>query len=90
MPRWIGEQIRVYSPSFCTAKLADRASELAWRGKGVRIFRWPCGRIVLARIASPVEMQLMDECAEQLLGTWAPGAAFKDVLAELRWARACA
>lgn len=87
-PAWVKRLAWVYPPTFSLAQIANLAAERAWTRTGVRIFMWSCGTVAVARVGSPADAQLMHECLAQLLGTWGTGTTLRQLLAELRWARA--
>jgi hypothetical protein len=76
------------------ALIADYICERGWRGRGVRVFAWPCGTLVVVNVGSGPDEALLKQCIQQLLGTYArhgdrdPGPIYLDVLRELREARA--
>ena len=62
---------------------ADAAAE-AWRGDGVRLFRWPNGILLMTRLGTRLDASMIKHCADALLVTLKQGATAHEVLTELR------
>lgn len=99
LPGSVTGAVRVIRPTSNLCAVAGVICDGAWRGKGVRVFRWPCGTLVIAVVGSPADQQLLRFCLDRLLGTYARhgllsddvvalGPSITDVVHDLRWARA--
>lgn len=83
-----GVGIHRASPHRSIHILAGELAEAAWRGKGVRVFAWPCGTVAWAQVGTSGDQLLLRRALPWLIGTWARGATYGAVLADLRAARA--
>jgi hypothetical protein len=57
----------------------------AWIKGGVRVWHWPCGTVALSTVNSRMDRMLLQQCIDQLVGTWGKGALAADVMDTLRW-----
>jgi hypothetical protein len=101
VPAGVGAKARVFRPGRDVRQVADVICERAWKGPGVRVFRWPCGTVAVVRVGSYGDDVLLRECEPHLLVTYArhglfgagalgDGPMLVDVLHDLNWARATA
>lgn len=63
--------LRVYRPCRVTRVVAERICDWGWKGKGVHVFRWPCGTVAVTRAGTPADECLLRECEARLLATYA-------------------
>lgn len=77
----------VWKPGTSLNVIANKLIDRAWRGRGVRLYWWPCGTAVLATIGSGLDRELLAKERPALYGTYAHGALLVDVMADLRDAR---
>lgn len=94
VPRGVGRNVRVYRPGIDLRVIASFITERAWRARGVRVFRWPCGTVAIAPVAAEGDVQLSRDCEPFLFATYARhgllgyGPMLVDVLHDLNWAKA--
>lgn len=99
LPDGVTKAVRVFRPTSDTRQAAAVICDRAWKGLGVRVFRWPCGTLAVATLGTWVDKRLLQECEEQLLVTYARhgvlgngelgnGPMLVDVLHDLNWAKA--
>lgn len=88
LPRDVAGKVRTFAPGTDMRQAASAIVERAWVGRGVRVWRWPCGTVAVSTRHSVMDLLMLRHCTEQLLGTWGKGAMEADVLADLQWARA--
>jgi len=69
-------------------RVASAIAEDAWSGSGVHVFVFRCGAVAYAAVGSNGDALLLRRARAQLIGTWARGARFDDVLANIRAGRA--
>lgn len=77
---------RVYHPAQDLRQIASAVAERAWSTKGVRVFRWPCGTLVVTNPGSTCDAVLCRKFGQYILATWSRGTTMAHVLAELRGA----
>ena len=77
----------VWRPGAAINAIANNIIDRAWRGRGVRLFYWPCGTCMLATVGSKLDRDLLSKALPALYGTYARGALLIHVLADLRAAR---
>lgn len=88
VPAWKSNlKLRVWPADIEVAELASHIVERAWRGPGVRVFRWPCGACLVVRVDSREDRVLQRDCMPCLFMTATRGVELSDVLADLRWAK---
>lgn len=91
--------VHAYRPNADVWRVAADICERAWRGKGVRVYFWPCGTIANVLIGTDAERVLEQLCLPMLFATYArttadgrplhgAGPMLDDVVRELKWARA--
>lgn len=94
VPRGIGCQTRVFRPGRDVRVVADVICTRAWKGPGVRVFRWPCGTVAVVRVGSYGDEVLLRECLMHLLVTYAhrsdlgslgQGPKLVDIVHDLNW-----
>jgi len=108
MSRWVPPVLaglvapgRIFGPRRDVREVAGVLCDLAWKGAGVRVFRWPCGTMAAIRVGSRADDVLLSECEQYLFVTYArlhvpgtdkrgDGPTLVDVLHDLHWARATA
>lgn len=99
LPEGVTKAVRVFRPNGDVRAAAAVICDRAWKGLGVRVFRWRCGTLAVATLGTPVDKRLLCECEPQLLVTYARhgvsgdgalgnGPMLVDVLHDLNWARA--
>lgn len=97
LPVGLHLSVQVYRPGHDVRRLAGIIVERAWRRQGVRVYRWPCGTMVVVLVGSRADAVMLDQCIDHLLVTYArhdlrgkpgPGPSLVDVLQDLNWARA--
>lgn len=82
-------------------RVASVICDRAWRGLGVRVYRWPDGMVILVSTNSRGDEMLMRHALDALLGTYCRAGALgdgvigagpqqRDVLDQLRWAASVA
>lgn len=76
----------IYAAATDMQQLATTIVERAWRCRGVRVYRWPCGTLLLAPVGGTVDQKLLSIASTLLLGTWCHAATKAQVLDTLRWA----
>lgn len=92
-------RVMVFAPGTDVRRVAGMVCERAWRGQGVRVWRWPCGSVAVADVGSRADGQLLTQCIDALLATYAQHGVFGygvvgagpqlvEVLQDLNWARA--
>lgn len=79
----------MWKPNAAINDIANNILDRAWRGRGVRLFWWPCGSCIIATVGSKLERDLMSKALPALHGTYCHGAMRTHVLADLRAARGC-
>jgi hypothetical protein len=75
----------------CIKRVAGRIVDMAWRGRGVRVFILPCTSIVVVPMYSNAEKLMFARYGRHLEATWmldrnGRGPSFNDVVADLRYA----
>jgi hypothetical protein len=101
VPAGVGAAAKVFRPGRDMRQIADVICERAWKNDGVRVFRWPCGTVVVVRVGSQGDKTLTLACEPRLLATYArlhvpgsdargPGPSVVEVLHDLHWAKATA
>lgn len=86
-----------FAPGADLRRVASVICERAWRGLGVRVYRWPDGMVVLVSTDSRGDQLLMRHALDALLGTYCRAGALSgrvtgegpqlfEVLDQLRWA----
>jgi hypothetical protein len=99
LPDGVTHAVKVFRPRHDVRRVAELICERAWKGLGVRVFRWPCGTLAVVTVGSLGDGVLLRECTDQLLVTYArhgllgggvpgDGPRWVDVLHDLNWARA--
>lgn len=88
LPHHVRGKVRTFAPGTDVRQVVGVIVERAWLGRGVRVWRWPCGTVAVSTRDSTMDFLMLRHCADQLLGTWCKGALDAHVLATLRWARA--
>lgn len=85
-----------FDPTSDLCRVAAVICERAWRGLGVRVYRWPDGTIVVVGTDSKADMRLQRSSQHALIGTYCRAGALSDgilgngpmqfdVLDQLRW-----
>lgn len=93
-----GVGVKFFEPDTDTRRLAGVVCERAWRGDGVRVYRWSCGSLALVNVGSRADGRMLDACIDMLLVTYGrhavngqprrgAGPMLVDVLHDLHWAR---
>jgi len=82
----------VCRPDQDVRRTAALICERAWVGRGVRVFRWPCGTVVIVPVASKADRELLHAHAAHHLATYCIDALQRgprtvDVIHDLNWAR---
>jgi len=92
IPRGKGIKARVYAPGSKPELIATYICERGWTGRGVRVFRWPCGTLAVVPIGTPSDASLLSICLDALFATYARrtvmggGPLYLDVLDDVRCA----
>lgn len=73
--------------------MASAICDDAWKGKGVRVFRWPCGTVASVAVGHRADIVLLRDALPNLFATYARdragmGPRLIDVIHALNWARA--
>lgn len=95
VPRGLGRDALVFRPGQDVRRVAWAICERAWKGRGVVVFRWPCGTVVVAPRKSVAEARLLGKHADLHLATYAldahrRGPQMVDVVGDLNWVGAAA
>lgn len=61
----------MWRPGFPARAVAERICNWAWKGKGVRVYRWPCGTLAVAKVGTPADDKLLSQCIAMLVATYA-------------------
>lgn len=88
---------RVFDVGTDLRQVAGVICDRAWRGLGVRAYRWPDGVVLVVSTDSRGDQLLLRDAQRLLLGTYCrqgalsggavgPGPALYDVLDQLQWA----
>lgn len=91
-------RVQVFAPRADVRRVAGLVCERAWRGQGVRVWRWPCGTVAVVDVGTRADRKLLTDCVDALLVTYArhgvfacgvlgDGPSLADVMRELHWAR---
>lgn len=87
VPRGLGPSVRVFRPGHDVQQVAWALCLQAWRGNGIRLFRWPCGTLALVAVGAHMESRMLARCAPQLFATYVQPQML-DVVRDLKWAKA--
>ncbi|WP_458068659.1 hypothetical protein [Rhodanobacter sp. BL-MT-08] len=86
VPQKIGHVVRVWRPGKPLLPIADVVAERAWKGEGVRVFRFPDGTWALVSIGQRADDVLMRHCGDALFATYVRGALWSQIVADMKWA----
>ncbi|HET6807209.1 MAG TPA: hypothetical protein VFH59_17370 [Frateuria sp.] len=78
----------MFRPGTEAEHVAGVIAERAWKGRGVHVYRWPCGTVAVVGVGCAGDIILQRKCLGYLFGTWARGASCIDVCEQLVWAGA--
>lgn len=100
LPDGLGKAgVQLFDAGVDPRRIAGVVCERAWKGDGVRVYRWPCGALAVVNVGSRPDAKLLADCIDMLLVTYARhrllgsearlrGPSLTDVLRDLQWARA--
>lgn len=83
VPACKGIKAKVFAPGRPAEQVAMTICDQAYIGRGVRVFRWPCGTLALVRVGTPSDERLLSMCAAALCATYAVGARCKPLYADV-------
>lgn len=96
MRRWVSPvpsgvgvhcKMRLIRPWADGRVIAWNIAERAWKGRGVRLYRWPCGTMAVVPVDSRADHALEEHCAGFLFATYTAGVRLVDIMHDLNWAR---
>lgn len=91
VPRRRRKGVLIYRPDVPATTIAEAVCTRAYRGKGVRVYAWPCGTVAVVPVDVDADRYLAEVAGQWMLATYAGkgGAATRhaDVVDEIVWAR---